>query len=204
MGADGDARAHLFGDLADGGVLRGVVGGERVDRHDRRYTVQAHVLDLLAQVVRPSVDVVGVFFQQLRWQGFSGDYVVAAGVNLQCPHGGYQHRRVRLQARGPAFDVEEPLCAHVRAEARLGHKEVPAADADQVRHDGRVAVCDVAEGPGMDQNRRVLQGLHQVGLYRLAHDHRHGARGFEVFGRDKASVYGAPDHDPSQPRAHVL
>ena len=114
------------------------------------------------------------------------------------------HRRVRLEARGPALDVEETLGAHVGAEARLGDEVVTGVDPDQVGHDRRVAVGDVAERTGVHEHRRVLEGLEQVRLDGVAHDHRHRPGAFQVLRGHGLAIGGVADDDPPQARSQVL
>ena len=44
------------------------------------------------------------------------------------------------------------------AEAGLGDQVLPGMDADEVGHDRRVAVGDVAEGSGVDEHRACSPG----------------------------------------------
>src|SRR5688572_25832306 len=202
--AYGHPRAHFPGDLPDGVVFRLVVRGECVDRHHRRDAVEADVLYLFLQVGRTSIYVIGVLFLHLLGEGLACSYLVAARVGLERPHGGDEHGRVRLETRVAALDVEEALCTHVRTEAGLGYEKVTAADADQIGHHRRVACRDVAEGASMDQSGRVLQGLHEVGLYSLFHDDRHDACGLEVFGCHGVSVGVVTYHNPPEAAAHIV
>src|SRR5829696_332096 len=204
MVAYGHPRAHFVGDLPDDVVFRLVVRGEGVDRHHRRDAVKADVLDLLSEVGGAGADVVWVLFLHLLGKGLACPYLVASRVSLERPHGGDEHRRVRLEPRVAALDVEEAFGAHVSTEACLGYEKVAAPDADKVGHHRRVACGDVAEGASVDQDRRVLQGLHEVGLYGLFHDDRHDTRGLEVLGGYGVSVGVATDHDPPEAAAHVV
>ena len=109
-----------------------MVAGKRVDGDDGRDAVDLDVLDLLAEVGGPGQHVVGVLLKQLGRQRPSRHDAVLARMHLQRADGGHDHRGVGSQARGPALDVEEPLRAHVGAEARLCDQEVASVDADQV------------------------------------------------------------------------
>src|SRR5215208_1423263 len=135
VAAYGHPCAHLSGDLADGVVFRLVICREGVDRHHRRDTMKADVLYLFLQVGCTSIDVIGVLFLHLLGEGLACPYLIAARVGLERPYSGHQNRRVGLETRVAALDVEEPLCAHVRTEARLRYEKVTAADTDQIRHD---------------------------------------------------------------------
>src|SRR5919107_878533 len=196
--------AHLSGDLADGIVLRLVVCREGVDGHHRRDAVKADVLYLFLQVGCTGINVIGVLFLHLLGEGLACTYLIAARVSLERPYSAPKTRRVGLETRVAALDVEEAFCAHVRPEACLGYEKVTAADTDQIGHDGGVACGDVAEGSGVDQGRRILQSLHEVGFYGLFHDDRHDACGHEVLCGYGVSVGVATDHNPPEAAAHIV
>ena len=196
--------AERLGHLADRAVLGRVVGREPVDRHDRRHAVGLDVLDLLAEVRRAGLDVVGVLGQQVLRQRTPGDDAVLARVRLEGADGRDEHGGVGRQARRAALDVEEPLGAHVGAEARLGDQVIAAADADQIADHGRVAGGDVAERPGMDDDRRVLERLQEVRGERVAHDDRHRPGGMQLLGGHRRPGARVADDDPAQARPEVL
>ena len=166
--------------------------------------MQPDVLDLLAQVRPADVHLVRVLREQRLRQRLARDDPVLAGVRLERPHRGDDDGRVRREARGPALDVEEPLGAHVGAEPGLGDQVVAGVDADQVGHHRRVAVRDVAERPGVHEDRRVLQRLQQVRRHRVAHDHGHRAGTADVLGGHRLAVARVADDDPAEPLAHLL
>ena len=127
-------------------------------------------------------------------------------MRLEGPHRGHDDGAVRPQARVAALDVAELLEAAVGAEAALGD-EVPVAhqaEGDLVGDDGAVAVGDVGEGTGVDQDRRVLQGLHQVGHHGVLEQDRHRPGRAQVLGghRPPGAVEGGDD--PPQPGAQIL
>src|SRR5215211_2476275 len=203
VAAYGHPCAHLSGDLADGVVFRLVVRREGVDRHHRRDAVKADVLYLFLQVGCTGMNVIGVLTLHLLGEGLACPYLIAARVGLERPHGSDEYCCVGFEPRVATLDVEEAFGAHVSPEACLGYQEVAAADADQVGHHRGVACGDVAEGAGVDQGGRVLQGLHEVRLYGLSHDDRHDACGLEVLGGHGVSFGVGADHDPSEAAAHV-
>ena len=165
--------------------------------------MDADVLDLLAQVRPPEMDLVGVLRKHGVGQRPPGDDAVLPGMRLQGPDRGDEDSRVGAEARRPALDVEETFRAHVRAEAGLGDQVVTRADPDLVGQDRRVAVGDIAERTGMDEHRRVLERLEQVGLDGVAHDGGHGPRPLELLGGDGLAGHGVSDHDPPQTEAQV-
>ena len=96
------------------------VAREGVDGDDRRDTVDLDVLDLLDEVRGTGAHVVGVLGEQVGRQRLAGDDLELAAVRLQRSHRGDEHSGVGHEARVAALDVEEPLGAHVGAEAGLG------------------------------------------------------------------------------------
>ena len=68
----------------------------------------------------------------------------------------------------------------------------------------RVAVGDVAERAGVDDDRRVLQRLQEVGLDRLAHDDGHRAGAVELLGGDRVATRRVADDDPAESGPQVL
>ena len=202
--ADRRAGAAAGGDLGDGLVLGRVVCREGVDRHHRADAVEGDVLDLLLEVRRAHVDLVRVLRQELVGERSAGDDLVLARVGLQGPDRGDEHGGVGTEPGVAALDVEELLGPDVGAEAGLGDEEVRGVDADEVAHDRRVAVGDVPERAGVNDGRRVLQCLEQVGLDRLPHDDRHRSARPEGFGRDRLALARVRHHDAIEPRPEVL
>ena len=152
----------------------GVVAGEGVDGDHRRDAVQAHVLDLLAQVGRRrpaprrgsprAAPGAAACPATIRWSpewALSARTVAtttaASGVRPDTRHLMLKNRSAPMSAPNPASVIEE----------------VARVDPDPVGDDRGVAVGDVAERPGVDQDRRVLQGLQEVGLEGVTHDHGH-------------------------------
>ncbi|MQM39060.1 hypothetical protein KBTX_03082 [wastewater metagenome] len=184
-------------------MLAVIVRGERVDRHHRRHPVGADVVDLLGEVGGASVHVLRALRLHALGQRPARDHAIASGMKLQPAHGGDEHRGVRGQPGGAALDVEEPLRPHVGTEAGLGDQEVAAVDADVVGDDGGVTVGDVAERPGVDQRRGVLQGLQQVRLDRLLEQGGHRPGGTDVLGGDRLAVAVLADHHAPKTPAQV-
>ena len=111
----------------------------------------------------------------------------------------------RARARSP--HVEELLAANVGAEAGLGHDEALLAD-ELERHlvgdDGAVAVCDVGEGPGVHEDGRALDRLHERGHDRVLHEHGQRAADAEVVRRDGLARGAArTDDEAAEALAHV-
>ena len=56
---------------------------------------------------------------------------------------------------------------------------------------------DVGKGAPVDQGRRSLQRLHQIGLDRILEQRRHGPRRLQVVGGDGLVLIGVAHHHPS-------
>ena len=87
-----------------------------------------------------------------------------------------------------AFDVEELLRAEVGAETGLGDDIVGELERGSRRDDRIAAMRDVGERAAVDERRRALEGLHEIGLHRVLEQRRHRALGLEVARRDRALV----------------
>ena len=105
---------------------------------------------------------------------------------------------------GAAHDVAELLEAEIGGEPRLGDDVVGELQRHAILDDRVVGVRDVAEGPGVGQHGLALQGLDQVRLDGVLHDHRHRAAGLEVVGRHRVAVVGRGHDDAAEPRAEIL
>ena len=87
----------------------------------------------------------------------------------------HQHHRVRENAAHPALDVHELLRAEVSAEACFGHDVIRQAHRRRRRNHGVAAVGDIRERAAVHQAGRAVNGLHEVGLKRVAQERRHCA-----------------------------
>ena len=201
----GSAGAALGPHLAEGRVhpqlpafllhqfqLRRRVRGEGVDGH---HAGQAeHVFDIvhmLEQVGQSPLQGRQILSAQFR--------LGRTAVVLQGPDRGHDHHRVGLQPRHAAFDVQKLLRPQVRAEARLRDGIVSQLQGHPGGGDGVAAVGNVGKGPAVDQSRRVLQRLDQIGLQGVLQQGRHGAGRLQVGSGHRGVVIGVAHHDPPQP-----
>ena len=125
-------------------------------------------------------------------------------VRFRRAHRGDEHAGARREPAEPAHDVAELLEAEVAREPGLGDHVVGELQRDPVLDDRVVGVGDVAERPGVQEHGLVLEGLHEVGLDRVAHDDGHRAGDPEIVGGHRASVAGRGHDDPAEPCAKVL
>ena len=125
-------------------------------------------------------------------------------MQLQRPQGGHDDGSRRTQAGHPALDVEELLRAQIAAEARFGDDVIGKAESECVGDNRAAAVCDVAKGTGVDERRRALRGLHQVGVHGVPKEGGHGSSTPQVLGVHRPSVLHHPHENPPEPPPQVL
>lgn len=106
--------------------------------------------------------------------------------------------------------VAEADAPDVGAEASLGHDvavlvlRLALLDARQlernlVRQDRRVAMGDVGERSGVDEDRGAFEGLHEVGLDGVFHQDGHGAGAANVIRRDGLALLAVGHDHPPEP-----
>ena len=103
-----------------------------------------------------------------------------------------------------ALDVDELLAAEVGAEAGFRHHVVGELQGGRGGEHRVAAVRDVGERTTVDERRRTLQRLHQVGGERLLQEHRHGAVGVEIARADRLAVAGVGHDDVAEPLLEVV
>ena len=103
-----------------------------------------------------------------------------------------------------ALDVEEFLRTEVGAESGLRHGVVAELQGQLRGGHGVAAVGDVGERSAVDDRRRVLQRLHEVGLERLDQQRGHRALRLEVAGRDGLAAAAVGDDDSRQTGLEVV
>ena len=158
-----------------------------IQRDNRGNTELLHVLDVLAQVD----DTLLQCFKVLLLQVCLRD----AAVVLQRLDARDNDGRIGLQSRDAALDVQEFLCAEVRAEAGLRDAVICHLQCSAGRADGVAAMCDIRERSAVHQSRRVLDGLHQIRLQRRDQQRGHRARRAELFRAHRLSVVVVSDDD---------
>ena len=127
-----------------------------------------------------------------------------AAIHLQRAHRRNDHGSGGLQPGLAAFDVEELLRAEIRAEPRLGHHIIGQPQSG-ARRDHRIAAMrNIGERPAMDERRRALQRLDEVGLDRLRQQHRHRAIRLEVARRHRLLAPRIGDDDPPEPCLQIV
>jgi len=90
---------------------------EGIDGDHRRDAMPANDMQMLEQVGRTEVDLFGVLHQHPGRERPACVNLVSPRMEFEGPYVTTTTACVGHQAGGAAFDVEEPLGAHVRAEA---------------------------------------------------------------------------------------
>ncbi len=127
-----------------------------------------------AQVVQPALDGARVGLAELL--------LGHAAVHLEGADGGHDHDGGGVEAGGAALEVEELLAAEVEGEPGLGDGVVGVGQGHPGGEHRVAAVGDVGERPAVDEGRRPLERLDQVGQEGLLEQDRHRAHGPEVGG----------------------
>ena len=188
-------KRHVDAELVAPGLdereLGGGIGREGVDGHHHGQAEDlAHVGDVAQQVGHAGLEGLEVLGAEV---GLGDTAVVLEGAHRRHDHAG-----VGLKAGHAALDVAELLGTEVGAEARLGHYVVAQLHGRLGGHDGVAAMGDVGEGAAVDEGRRVLERLHEVGRDGVLEKGRHGTLGVQVVRRDGTLVVGVAHHDAAQ------
>ena len=122
---------------------------------------------------------------------------------LQGTYGSHHHHGTGPQIGHAAFDIQELFRPQVRAEPGLCHSIVTQLQRRPGGHDRVAPMGDVGKGTPVDQGRRSLQRLHQIGLDRILEQRRHGPRRLQVVGGDGLVLIGVAHHHPSQARFQI-
>ena len=122
---------------------------------------------MLRKVLTPFLKNLQVLRRVCLMERFARCDLRSASMHLERASGSDDDGRVGFQTANAALDVAELLHTHVGAEPALG-EDVPDAvggvavfgtgefERDAVSEDGGVAVCDVGEGAGVDEDRCTL------------------------------------------------
>ena len=119
------------------------VGGEMVDRNDRRNPELADILDMAGEVDAAGADRLDVLLAELR--------LADPAIIFERADGGDDHRGGGPETGLAALDVEELLGAEIGAEAGLGDDIVGQAQGRLGRDHRIAAMGDIAERAAMDE-----------------------------------------------------
>src|SRR5712692_7450822 len=126
--------------------------------------MNAHVLDLLAEVVGARPHVVGVLLHHLWRQRLAGHDPEPAGMHLQRAHGRDDYGGIWRQPGGPALDVEESLGAHVGRKAGLGDEKFTAGMPMRSAITDELPVAMLPNGPACTSTGVLSSVCKRLGL----------------------------------------
>ena len=117
---------------------------------------------MLDEVLATFLERDEIFLGVCVGQRLAGRDLGSSTVHLECTSCSDNDDGVGSEAADTALDVAELLHAHVRAEPALGEDETGGGgcvawfcpgelECDLVGEDGRVPVCDVGKGSGVDE-----------------------------------------------------
>ena len=167
-----------------------------VQRHYDRLTETLHVADMTVQVLQTLSQSCGIrFFDVVK---------IHTTVHLQALGGGDNHHKTRLQTRLTTFDVEELLSTEVGTEACLCHHIVAVGHGHLGSQDAAASVSNVGKRTTVDEGRRVLCCLHEVGHQGIAQQHRNGTCHTKVLHLEQLAVGSDAKHDILNAALQVL
>jgi hypothetical protein len=156
---------------------------------------EAHVLDLLGQVLKAPGQRLGVGHGQVS--------KLHPAVVFERPHRGHQDHGAGVETCGLALDVQKFLSAQIESEARLGDHIVGEAEARSGGDDRVGALGDVGEGAAVHDGGVALQGLDEVGLDGVLEQGGHGALGIQIAGVDGFAAEGEAKENVPQAALEV-
>ena len=122
-------------------------------------------------------------------------FLLDATVHLECADCGNQHHAIGREPGLPAFDIDEFLAAEIGAKTGFGNHIVGEFERGRGRQHRIAAVCNIGERAPVNEGRRALQRLHQIGRDRLLEQRGHGAMRLEVASAHGLSVACIADND---------
>jgi len=111
-----------------------------------------------------------------------------AAVVFQRTNSCDQNHAAGVQTAVAALDVEELLCAQIRAETCLGHAVVAQFQRQLCGTERVAAVRNVGERAAVNQRRRMLQGLYQVRLEGILQQCCHSTVCAQILGINRIAV----------------
>src|ERR1700727_1478718 len=96
------------------------------------------------------------------------------------------------------------LADYVVTEAGFGHDIIGKLERRACRRDGIAAVRDVGERPAVNEGRRALERLHQIGRDGVLQQGRHGAVRVQFLGAYRLAAARIADNDIAKTRLQIL
>jgi hypothetical protein len=119
-------------------------------------------------------------------------------VGLRGALRGDEHGRARREPADTAHDVAELLEAEIAGEPGFSHDVVGRLDRNAIGDDRIRRMRDVAERTGVHQRWLPFERLHDVGLDRVLHHHRHRAGDLQHLRGDRLAIIGIRDDDAAE------
>ena len=155
---------------------------------------------MLQQIGKPPLQR----FQVLLIQFAQGN----AAAMLQRPDAGYDNDRIGSKSGHTAFDIQEFFRPQIGAEARLCHTVISQLQCHAGGGYRIAAVGNIGKGPSVDDGRRMLQGLDQVGLQGIFQQRAHGALRVKISGSHRFLLrglsIGVAHHQSGQPGLEII
>lgn len=147
-------------------------------------------------------------------KGLAGGDFRTTAVHLESSDGCDNDDSVGLKARSAALDVAEFLHTDVSTETSLGDDvaivvlwlallNASQLERDFVSKDRRVAVGNVGEGAGMNEDGCAFESLHQVWLNGVAHEDGERASDADVVGSDGLALLAVGADHLAEAALHV-
>ena len=183
----GETDTHRAAVVGDEGDFFVGIRVEAVEGYDDLLSETAHILNMFVEIGKASLDALDVRQFDIRL----GD----TAVEFQTLRRRHDDGNLRLESRLAAFDVEELLCTEVGTETRFGDDIIGIRERHLRCDDGVATVGDVGKRTAVDESRRVLGRLHEVGQKRVFQQDRDGAGDTQVVYRERFIVVGVAQED---------
>ncbi len=125
-------------------------------------------------------------------------------MHLERAHRRHHHRRGRAQPRFAAFDVEEFLGPEIGAEPGFGDDVIGELQRRSGGNERIAAMGDIGKRPAMDEDRVVLDGLHQIGRQRVLQQRRHRSRRLDLGRGHRLALARLADVNIAEPPLQIL
>ena len=183
----GKTDTHCAAVVGDEGDFFVGIRVEAVEGYDDLLAETAHILNVFVEIGKAALDALDVRQFDIRL----GD----TAVEFQTLRRRHDDGNLRLESRLAAFDVEELLCAQVGTETGFGDDIIGIRERHLRCDDGVATVGDVGERTAVDESRRILSRLHEVGQKRVFQQDRDGTGDTQVVYRKRFIVVGVAQED---------
>ena len=155
----GKLTVMLLAEVLDHLMLCFGVRNKGVDRNHCGYAELLQVFDVLAKIDKSLPQCLQILRLELCLRH--------TAVVFQCLYRCDNDCGIRCKTCCPALDIQEFLCSEVSAKACLRHNNVTKLQSCSGCANRVAAMRNVCKGTTVNQNRRMLQSLHQIRLHRV-------------------------------------